>query len=50
MGFKAWFRKSMKESSFKHIGSYMPKGFRVLGPSLELALSLLCLYKIRFAH
>ncbi len=47
IGFRRWLRESMRQSAFEHLGSYLPKGLRIIGPVLYLALLFFCLYKMR---
>jgi hypothetical protein len=48
MGFMPWLRRSMRQSSFQHVGSYFSGPMRIIVPTLELLLIAVCIYEIRF--
>ena len=47
VGFGAWLRESCKQTGFRWLGGYFPRGLKTIGPLIYLLLIFLCLYKIR---
>ena len=46
IGLRAWLGDSLKESAFQHMGSYLPRRLRIIGPTLYLLMLFFCFYKV----
>ena len=46
LGFRAWFRQSMRQSAFQYLGGKFRGPWRIIVPSAQLLLIIFCLLQI----